>query len=1144
MSSSSITSTSALLKRLNSLLIRQRLVLFGAGILTTFVALLAVWLLLSLIANIIVLPVSVKIGLLAVAAATVLYFFGKFALSRLFNGNIDSIARALELKYPALKGALIAAVQFERTGVQDGFSRDLVEATHIHALRKAGDIDLARVVSFNPVFKTSRYVAISTALALGLLILFPGLFSHSFEVYSNPTDEIAPPLAYQLVASPESMEWIKYRDITIGAAITGQRIPSQAIIHHRMAGGNWQQTKLATEGLIRTAIDSGDSLLVSLTLRQVNRSFEYYVQAGKLKTDVVQITVVDRPRVNNMEISVFPPKYTGLPPTTVSENNGSFSAIVGSRVNIKIETNLPVQTAEAVFDDSSRVPLSINGKLAELSLVVDASRSYHIQLTDHLGERNPDPIEYYVTAIPDEYPTVEVLRPGYDANLSEEMVLPLLVRIADDFGFSSLVMKFSVMSQGRQSEEHVAVLHYSDKIKTEGEVEFNWDMDQLHLFPGDYVGYFFEVADNDRISGPKISRSRTYIARLPSLEEITQQAENEGQQRITQTEELLKSGKELSQRLKNAARKLSAQNRDAKKADWQQERELEAIAEKQEEMIQQIDEMARKMDESLERLQNNSLMSREIMEKMAEIQKLFEEIATPEMREAQKKLMEALQKMDRQQLQDAMKKYEMSQQELMERLERTMALLKKMQLEQKMEAMIRKAEQLAKEQESINESTESASVSQLPQLSEPQESVKQGLENLKKEIAELEELIKQAKMEQSEEAQKFKEAVEKTDAQKNMEQSSQAMKQQQKSEAGKEGKQALSKLQHMIGQMQQQQLAMQGGQNKEAERAMRQALDDANQLSQNQEQLLREAAAMQSQSDAMRDMAQTQQDLAQATEALQRTIEELGKKSPFMASELERLVQNATENMNQATSQCNNKNSAMASQAQRDAMASLNKAASRLMQSLDAQKQCNNPSSNCNSGMPKLESLAQKQNQLNQQTQGMCNNPSSQPGQGNIDAMTRDGLQRLAGEQGSIRKSLEELEKEFGNSRQVMGRLDDIGREMKKVEEDMADGEVGQETTDRQLKIFSRLLEATRSLQRKDFTEQRQANTPTTNPVFLPPGLTSDLLNDKALFEDRIRRFLGDDFPPQYQEQIKAYFRALLQTKAGGSPTPSIPVPQ
>jgi hypothetical protein len=143
----------------------------------------------------------------------------------------------------------------------------------------------------------------------------------------------------------------------------------------------------------------------------------------------------------------------------------------------------------------------------------------------------------------------------------------------------------------------------------------------------------------------------------------------------------------------------------------------------------------------------------------------------------------------------------------------------------------------------------------------------------------------------------------------------------------------------------------------------------------------------------------------------------------------------------------------------------------------------------------------------------------------------RKMLQKLAGEQGSIRKSMEQLAQEFGNSRQILGRLDDIAKDMKDIEEGLASGEVGDEVTQRQLKVLSRMLEASRSLQRRDFSEQRKADAAMENPLYIPPSLSAELLNDKVQLEDRLRQFLGTGYPAQYEEQIKAYFRALLKAQ-------------
>jgi len=1076
-----------------------------------------------------ILPVYLKVALLLFVGLITVYLFGRYAISRLFKGSVDKVAVQLEEKNPDLKGRLVAAVQFARQKSHKGFSSELIEATFKQALEKAGNINLNQAVSFYPVLKQGKLFGVAAVLAIVMLATLPGLFSYSYEVFSNPTTEITPPLGYAVIPYPGDTEWVKYRDIEIGAAIFGDELPSKVKIHHRLVGGNWQQSEIDLRKARIITSENGDSVTCTIKLRQINRSFDYYVEAGRITTAIQKIDVVDRPRVNGIKLSLFYPKYTELPPLVIDENNGSFSAIYGTRVNMSLETNLPVEQAFIVYSDSSSVPFKVEGRKIETSLIVEESESYSIRLLDHLGEENPDPIEYYITSIPDEYPSVDVIRPGFDVNLTDEMILPLLVRIFDDYGFSSLVMKYNMMSQGTPSEEHVAVLHYPDRMKTEGDIELNWDMDKLNLFPGDYVLYHFEVADNDVISGPKITKSRQYIARLPSLEEIIAETEGQSAKRITQTAKLLKQGKDISERFKDMARKIQAQNKAMPKTDWQHQKELESLAQQNEDLVKNVEKLAEEMDKSVEKLGENATMSRKIMEKMQQIQKLFEDVASPEMKEAQRKLMEALKEMDQQKIQEAMKEFQMSQEELLERLERTLALLKKMQLEQKMEAMVRKAEQLLKDQQNMNQKTDSSSKAELPSLSPKEEDIKKGLEDLKKEVSELEKLMEEAEMKDSKEAQKFSEALKKTDAEKDMQQMAQKLNQQEQQEASDEGKKAASKLSSMLDEMQQQLLALTKDNEEDIKRSLKMAMDDANYLSKTQEELLRTAAQMDPRSALQRELATVQKDLETACSGLKNRISELGKESPFIASELNKLIRDATQQMDLATQCLSEKQTANACRSQREAMAALNKASIRLMESLNSQKQCDK-GSNCNKNMSKLESMCNKQNKLNQKTKQQCNNPSFNPSAQPRES--RDGLKRLAAEQESIRKSVQELADEFAGSRQILGRLEDIADEMKSIEEDLADGEVGPETMERQLQIYSRMLQASRSLQRKDFTEQRKANSADDQLFTIPPDLPQELLNDRIKLEDRLRKYLGGKYPPQYEEQIKAYFKALLQSEA------------
>jgi len=819
---------------------------------------------------------------------------------------------------------------------------------------------------------------------------------------------------------------------------------------------------------------------------------------------------------------LFYPKYTGLQPAVIDENDGNLSAVVGSRVTMQIQTNVLSESAEMIFSDSSASPFKIDGHTAEQAFRINQDRRYYISLIDKQGERNPDPIEYQITAVPDEYPVIEVKRPGRDVNLNDEMLIPLLIGISDDYGFSSLVLKYQIVTERGPGNENIAVLHFSDRIKTEGEVKFNWDVEPLELMPSYYIKYHFELADNDMISGPKVTTSREYIARLPSLDEIIAQTESEFGENVDRAEQFMQQHKELSERLKNIARKMEQDhNKTDSKLNWQHQKELEEIAEKDAKLAEKLEKTADDIDKMIDKMQENRLASRELLEKLAEIQKLFQEVATPEMKEARLKLMEALKQMDQQKLKEAMKDFQQSQEDLMKRLERTITLLKKMKIENKVNAMTEKAREMAEKQEKVNEQTETSDSENLPKLADSEDKLKRDLDQLKKEAEELKKMVDEIPFLKTKEAKEFSESVKQCSAGENMEKMSDNLSQKQKDAAKTEGEKSLSKLMQLLDKMQQQQAGICNGGGSEAAKMMRDAIEDINYVSNSQEGLIDQASMIKGQSEALRDLAGEQMLIKEMMRSLSARIEDIGNESPFVAAELNNLMRNASSNMDLSIDKLSDKRGPEAMNFQKEAMYNLNRSAVRMLDAMEKQNNCNKGGS-CDKPSQKMQSLCNKQNELNMQTQNTCNKPNGMK-------PSAEAMRRLAGEQGSIRKSLEELQKEFGSSREVLGRLDAIADDMKKVSEQMSEGVVGEETMQKQLKIYSRMLDATRTMQRKDFTDQRKAQSGEDVLRSSPPALTGSQLKGGLDIEDRLKKFMNESYPPEYEEHIKAYFKALME---------------
>ncbi len=1126
----------ALRKKIGNALFKERLILFAGGLAGTAAVVLLAAIVLSLLAGVIILPVWSKAVLLVLSAGAGLWAFWKLVFSKILTGSQEATALKLEKKFPDLKGRLIAALQFSYADRNNyaGYSGELMEETLVQAYDRSSGNNFNEILSAYPIWKSARTLAVATALALALLFIFPGLFSFSYKVYSHPGEVIAPPLGYTLSGYPGTKMAIKYRDVDLGGILTGDSFPKDAVVYYRFAGGTWQKAPLDLKDFPRHKIDTGDSLVFYTTLKQVRRSIDYYVKSGRLTTETAHIDVVDRPRVTGIKLSVFYPKYTGLQPQVIDENDGNITAVYGSRATIQIETNRPLQQAEMVFNDSSKTPFALTGQSGEQSLKIDESKSYHIHLLDNQNEVNPDPIEYYVTAVPDEYPVIDVVSPGRDINLDEEMEVPIALHISDDYGFTSLVLKYKIVSGKEMGEENVAILHFSDKIKTEGDVKFSWDVEPLGLKPSDYVIYQFELADNDAISGPKVTTTRSYIARLPSLEEIIAQTDAEQSQVINDAESYLKAHQELSERLKKVARNLEEQSSQGnQKMDWQQQKELEEISKSNDEIADQLKQTARKLDDAIKDMEKNRLASTEVLEKLNEIKKLFDEVATPEMRKSQLELMEALKNMDKQQLDQAMKDFEMSQKEMMQRLDRTIALLKKMQIEQKVNAMTQMARELLEKQDKMNSNADSSNDKNLPQMAPDEKKLSGEMDALKDQARQMREMLDQFAYVKAANADKFCTAVEKTDAGQNMNNMADNLSQQKKNDAVQEGRKASSKLLSLLDKLQQGQSSMCQGGGQEAAEEMRKAIDDIDYLSDKQEGLIKGADEVLNNSEVLRDYAAQQQIIKESVTGLQKRLEALGKQSPFIAAEMDNVVRSVLGNMDLAIDNFSERRRPQGVNAQKEAMTELNRAAVRMLDALENQKQCNKGGAACNKPSMAMNSLCDKQQKLNQQTQSMCNNP------GKNASNDQDALRRLAGEQSNIGKTLQQLADEFGDSKEVLGRLDAVANEMKDVSDALSKGEIGPETQERQLRILSRMLDATRTLQRKDYTDQRQS-TPAQDVLRQPPpALSGSQLNGGLDIEDRLRHFMNENYPAEYEQHIKAYFKALLEKSTLNSKQPS-----
>src|SRR5688572_16049904 len=171
-----------------------------------------------------------------------------------------------------------------------------------------------------------------------------------------------------------------------------------------------------------------------------------------------------------------------------------------------------------------------------------------------------------------------------------------------------------------------------------------------------------------------------------------------------------------------------------------------------------------------------------------------------------------------------------------------------------------------------------------------------------------------------------------------------------------------------------------------------------------------------------------------------------------------------------------------------------------------------------------MQGLAGEQGEVNQETQQLAERLSRQQRLATGDQAT---MERLAAEQRAIRQGLEEaLEKATPEDR-MLGRMDAAQEEMKKVEESLRRGDLDQETMATQEKILSRMLDAQRSLNRRDFDDDRESRTGRNVPRNAPAELRAALLEREARARYDLLRAQAEKYPGEYRSLVEAYLRRL-----------------
>lgn len=489
---------------------------------------------LALLDDLAALPYGFRLGVaVAAVAATVSWFVREAFFSAVRAVTDNGLAQYLENRFPDLKDSLISALQFAREGAgnPEFNSPDMVRVVVAQGEEAAGRIQAAEVLRARRSVKRGLVFA-GLVLAGGAGASVSPRFAAALA--RTVLDVPFPRRTFYRVELPLALESRLPRSETLPVRIVpeeGSFRPARAEIAYWFPGIQGSSEPDANrEGMSRFENDS-----FTWEFEGVAQDVAFRIRADDWETDVFHVKVIERPRLEALELVVTPPAYTGIAQKRIvargggreSAGSGDVAAIRGTRVAFSGRANKPLAAAALVLGETS-TPAVVEENRFTGEFQALASAPYWFDLGDREGFKEAQPARYQVRILPDRPPEVRIVSPDEGTlDVTPFALFKVGVSAEDDLGLASVRLAYSTTD----SDENWIELHSffsapppperGPTLKSPAGEGWDFSVEDLKAEPGLLVRYRAEARDFNDPAGNTFSQE--YRLRVKNPSEISEE---------------------------------------------------------------------------------------------------------------------------------------------------------------------------------------------------------------------------------------------------------------------------------------------------------------------------------------------------------------------------------------------------------------------------------------------------------------------------------------------------------------------------------------------------------------------------------------------------------------------------------------------
>jgi hypothetical protein len=968
--------------------------------------------------------------------------------------------------FPTVSDRLLNTLQLNDSLNQNEGNFELIRASVSQRSSSLSVIPFSSAINIKENNKKYiKYLIPLFLLLFGLAVFLPHLLTQGTDRVVNYTQEFKPIAPFDFVLLNKILTVNEGEDLEINVGLKGTQFPDKIYL-------------VSSQG--KFLMKQNGKNLASGVLKKIQANTSFYFEGNDFTSSNYLINVHQKSTIGKLQATLVFPSYLGREKEIVS-NAGDMSVPEGTFVEWSV---LTINTSSVKFSFNNKAEIFKTEGFKVEKKILNPVRVQFELTNSQTGKI--DSSGFNISTIRDAHPSILV---DEKKDSVADGLRYFVGSIADDYGLSSLKFVYTIQSDnGKKRENSMSV---TKVVGTEMPFDFAVDFRRENVKMNDKIEYYFVVYDNDGVHGNKATKSQSFTYKLPSLEELNEKREEEQEATKESLSDILKRTEDFQ---KNVDR-LKKEMLNSKSKDFNKLNQVQQLQEEQKSLQKMLEKMQDQMEQSSEEKNQLSEMDKEILEKQEMIDKLLDEVMDDELKDLLdklEKLMENDNKNNKDEIKDKLEDIQMSSEQMKKQLDRSLEMLKKLQVNEKIDDIEKELKELAKEQDDLKKDIENNKLSKDKAI-DKQEDLNKKFDDLKEKMKEMEKLN---------EALSKPMDLDNNDVQKDkitddMKMSSEELGKGKDKKAGEKQKSAADEMEKMADNLDKMQKEANKKEQEEDINSLRSILENLMSLSFDQEEVMNKISRVKDTDPVYRKYGRKQRSIMDDTKVVKDSLEALAKRQPKIAIFIDNELSDISKNFALTIEDLDEHRRRDLGLHQQSVMTSFNNLALLLNEALQSMQNqmksdskgsgsCDNPGGKGKpkpgAGMNPGDMKEMLKRQLEQMEKGTTPNgkkPGSKEGEGNSSmsgGLGNKQIAKMAAEQTTMRQRLEQMKKDLNKDGKGSGnKLNPLLDELEKQERDLINKNFSSDIIKRQKNIMTRLLESEKALMERGFEEKRES---------------------------------------------------------------------